>query len=401
MRQIIQQRDERMHEKGAVSLFLVIFTALLVTIISVSFVYLMIQGQRQATTADLSRSAYDSAQAGVEDAKRALVAYSQACANGNTEVCSSYDTAFRQKECNTLQKVGIAERSAKEVIIKQQEGDEALQQAYTCVKMATESEDYIGTLDSDTSRVIPLRGVSNFNRVSLQWFMRSDLQQGENGEPVEVDLPDTSEPVLPKLVDWPKNRPALIRTQLIQYGTSGFQLSDFDNATVANSNANTLFFYPTGLAGTGNPRFQFSDDVRRSQQTNSLQQVKCETAFTEYYACKAVIELPRAIGQNDNARNAYLRLNALYSSGNNFRIQLYNDDTLVNFAGVQAIVDSTGRANDQFRRVQSRVELDVSSFPYPEAAVDITGNLCKTFLVTDNPSDYVAGDCKPTEYTTE
>ena len=86
---------------------------------------------------------------------------------------------------------------------------------------------------------------------------------------------------------------------------------------------------------------------------------------------------------------------------NNFRVQLAKDGQAVSFAGVQAIVDSTGRASDQFRRVQSRVEVDTNSFPYPRAAIDITGNLCKNFMVTDNPTDYVSGStvCDPTTYT--
>lgn len=401
MRQIGKQTNGETRQRGAVSLFVVIFTALLVTVISVGFVNLMIQGQRQATTDDLSRSAYDSAQAGVEDAKRALVKYSEACSNGDVETCSRFDTAFRSNSCRTLQETGIAGTTANEVLIRQEEGDEALQQAYTCVTMETDSPDYIGTLDSDKSRVIPLRGVSDFNKITLEWFMQSDLQKDDESEDVEVNLPLETDPLLPKLSEWPANRPALIRSQLIQYGTGGFQLNDFDDVKDGKSNANTLFFYPSGSIDTGpDGNFRFLADVRKSQATRTLQQVRCDKDFARFYACKATIDLPRAIGQSNDSRNAYLRLNALYSSGNNFRIQLFNGTNPVKFAGVQATVDSTGRANDQFRRIQSRVELDVSSFPYPEAAVDITGNLCKTFLVTDSPADYNAGGCDPAAYTT-
>jgi hypothetical protein len=48
-----------------------------------------------------------------------------------------------------------------------------------------------------------------------------------------------------------------------------------------------------------------------------------------------------------------------------------------------------------FRRVKSRVELK-SDFIYPEAAVDIEGDLCKSFIITDDNSGYRAlGSCTP------
>lgn len=395
-------KKKNIQQRGAVSLFVVIFVALLVIVVTIGFIQLMIKNQEQASIADLSQSAYDSAQSGVEDAKRALVSYREVCnSDGNGERCAAQDRVIAAASCDTLQKLGVSSGS-KEVVIKQAEGDSALQQAYTCVKMKLNSPDYLGTLDASQSRVVPLRGTGAFNRVTVEWFVKGDLKNPTDS----IDLSADAQPQLPKLAEWPENRPAFMRTQLIQYG-SNFTLSDFDNAKDGKSNTNTLFLYPSQLdTSSGDNTFNFMSDVRRSQESGVLQQVKCAEELTDtLYACKATLVLPEPINPNaDGIRGgAYLRLNGIYNTGNDFRVKLYRDATPVEFAGVQAVVDSTGRANDQFRRVESRVELDVSIFPYPDAAIDITGNLCKDFLITDNPADYVSNDdeCDPTKYKSE
>lgn len=386
--------------RGAVSLFVVVFTSLLLLIITIGFMRLMMQDQQHATASDVSKSAYDSAQAGVEDAKRALITYRQVCSDAASPECARQHAIINKKECTTLQQLGTVSSTGEEVPLKQQDSDDELQQAYTCVTLQVDSPDYLGVLEPATTRLIPLRGVSSFNQVIVQWFTQSDVKNNPNGSVGTVELPAFA--ALPKLAEWPQNRPALLRTQFIQLGPT-FKLTDFDaNTDDGHSDNNTVFLYPAS-AGRTDPISIINEDVRRSSTNGVLQQVACRSDFTtNRYACQATVALPQPIGQTDDNRGAaYIRIDGLYNQLNNFRIQLAKDGQPVSFAGVQAIVDSTGRASDQFRRVQSRIEVDTNSFPYPRAAIDITGNLCKNFMVTDSANDYVSGStvCDPATYT--
>ena len=390
----------RNNSRGAVSIFVVIFSALLITTVVISFIRLMVQNQQQATTADLSQSALDSAQAGVEDAKRALVRYRDYClgsaAAAATNECVMLDRALKNgTNCDTIQQSGIAGGVGdKEIIIRQSESeaDSVLQQAYTCVKIQLNTSDYIGTLPTSGSRMIPLKGTNDFNQVEIEWYSQADLKDsgGSDDEEKRVALSVGSE--LPKLNDWEPNRPAMLRVQLIQFGTS-FELSDFDKKDDGASNAYTLFLNPSEV---GREALAFTDDARMSATTGTLQQIACDRDFStatvdKLYACKATITLPNAVGQDDLKRTAFLRINSLYNDKTSFRVKLASGNNPVTFNSVQPVVDSTGRANDLFRRVQSRIELDNSTFPFPQSAIDLTSSFCKTFLVTDQAS--VEGEC--------
>lgn len=386
-------QHKRSRQSGAVSLFVVIFAALLVTIVTVGFIQLMLRDQQQATTSDLSQSAYDSAQAGVEDAKRLLL-LDQACRNGAapssvncTAVASALTPVAGQTEtsCDTLVKAGLVGETNNETIIQQSETDNAakLDQAYTCVKVSVNTDDYRNQLDVNTSEVVPLTGESEFDSVELSWFSRDDVASS-TADP-SISFPATGADVsLPPVGSrWQVNSPALVRSELMQLG-SGFTLSDFnDNADGNRSNASTLFLYPSA---TGLAEKDFALDARRSG-TSAPQQAKCNASFVDgEYACTVTLKLPNPINGSNAERNAYLRLSALYN-GAHYRLRLKNGSEYVKFNGVQPEVDSTGRANSVFRRVKARVVLK-GDFTHPEAALDMQGNLCKNFTVTDAESGY-------------
>jgi hypothetical protein len=391
-------------EQGAVSLFIVIFSSLLITMIAVGFIRIMIQNQEQATAADLSKSALDSAYAGVEDAKRLIVTYRQNCiaGAGTSTECQRMADLMKGNRCDTLQQASIV-NGDKEVVVRQSEGDESLNQAYTCVKVLLDTPDIIGTVAPNTSKLIPLAANGAFDQITLEWYSQEDLSKAITNDASNasdrVSLYSGLEvsPSLPKLDQWPKNQPPLMRIQLLQFGDN-FLLSDFDTLKDGKTNNASLFLMPSTAGST---TVSFADDFRQIPGSLSPERIACDKDFSTsgasgQYACKVVIRLPAPIGTDDiTKRRAYIRVTELYNPNTAFRISLQNGAQDVVFSAVQPLVDSTGRANDYFRRIQSRIELESSSVPYVENAVDLTGSLCKTFRVTDQPGDYDAGSCTP------
>ena len=391
-------------QRGAVSLFIVLFTSLLFAIITVSFIQIVVRNQQQATNNDVSQSAYDSALAGVEDAKRVLL-IDQACRSNvgsyTAATCTNVRSALSPASgsdttsCSVLSDSGIAPQSSdangqnKETKLQTSISDtNTLDQSYTCVKLTVNTDDYLNQLNQDQTTVVPLRGVTQFSSVRISWFSGADLSGSSSAA---VSLPPSGS-VLPRAGNWQKTTPALLRTQLIQAGTS-FNLNDFNiDANGPGSNTNTLFLSPTsaGLTST-----LFSSDVRGDAGSTKPTPVRCKSDITGGgYACELRIDLPDPVSGSSTNRTAFLNMTALYNQAH-FKLQLLSAaGDVVKFEGVQPMVDSTGRANDLFRRVQSRVELR-GDFAFPDAELDLAGSLCKDLSVTDRPDDY-ANACAST-----
>ena len=188
-----------------------------------------------------------------------------------------------------------------------------------------------------------------------------------------------------------------------------FNLSNFDTVSGSQSDGATLFLYPTSQQNIGAQSFTAYDQRKTDVATdpapksslNTPLPVSCASNLNAGgYACSAELILPQAIGAaNNGERNAFLRLVPFYNASH-FRVTLWNGpvsatNTPVKFNAVQPEIDSTGRANDVFRRVQSRVDLYDTTFPYPEATIDVTGNFCKDFAVTNTQFINGAANCKP------
>lgn len=384
-------------QQGAVSLFVVVFAALLITVVTVSFVRNMTVDQQMASTVDLSQSGYDSALVGVEDAKRALLKYQTVCnpANNTAALCATVKAKIDSTTCNdSVSVLSDITANGSEVKVQTNNTSNSLDQAYTCVKTTLNTDDFIGTLAQDASKMVPLVGASDFDTIRIDWFSTAkDLVSTSSGAPTQVDVPPvTANPLMLGQSSWSTasapNRPSIMRAQLIQFNRSGFVLSDFENNT-NGSYSSTLFLYPSNIVQSTKT---FTTDNRNPiSSKNNIVSVTCNPSLTVTYSCSATITLPVIV--NAGFHNAFLNIMSIYKKSN-YKISLYNGNTLVQFKEVQPEVDSTGRANDLFRRVKSRVEMTDVNFPYPDMAVDVSGNLCKDFRITDSSVDY-QNNCNP------
>lgn len=407
-------------QSGAVSLFVVMFAMLIISVMTISFLRIMVTDQNQASDNDLSQSAYDSALSGVEDAKRALLYYQDVCRTQGATACALLADKLATSVCNMgVLEAGVVDPTSivggtatnpGEVLIQQSStsNDGDLNQAYTCLKMQLATGDYVGELAPGESRLVPLvpEDGETFDTVTVKWFSSDDVS--DPSAALNLTTAASGSPLTSK-TSWPNTRPSVMRTQLIQFGNT-FSLDSFDStagpAADPQSNSSTVFLYPVRGATTApivNTESFTDRDIRKRGATERLStgptQTRCSTSVSGGgYACQMSLSMPDPVG-GGAPRAAYLRLTPYYNTSH-FQVILSQggpvnatSSNLRKFKDVQPEIDSTGRANDLFRRIISRVDLYDTSFPYPDATLDVTGNLCKDFGVTSNT--YLAGSCTP------
>ncbi len=377
------------HNRGAVSIFVVLFTALLVTIVTAGFIQLMLRNQEQATNNDLAQSAYDSALAGVEDAKRSLVKLRQ-CENDTADSCeASIESALNTNSCESLGQNG-AQVTNFDPQGEARVGSPRLNQAYSCVKVTLDTASVEDDLAAnEDGQVVPLRGVSDYDSVRISWFRIDDMPSTGAAPTYTVN----SSRLVPAS-SWPATQPSVLRTQLIQFSKGDIVLPRFDDKN--NTFALTKFLYPS-QAGLDTAAFasdfRFADDSR-----NSPDLTRCAPNFTSTdYLCSTTISIPAVAN-----REAYLQVAAFYNN-THYKLELLSGGSVVNFDNVQPVVDATGRASDLFRRVKARISVtdNGSKLQFPDAALSVRDDLCKDFFVTNDRNvgylpDTDGEPCNPT-----
>ena len=382
-------------ERGFVSLFTVIFFMLLITIITVGFLRIMAAEQRQALDNDLTASAEAAAQSGIEDAKRAILKYNSLPSGDPLK--AQLQTALTSTNCDSLftnASVRAALNLNNSGSINNQSG---LNEYYTCLSVNLNTPDYVGSASAGKSEFVPLtpENGDKFDKFTVSWHLASQtIGSDGDGEPNAYAPGVLLPPVTGGANSWgARGYPAYLRVELYGYPNGNFNRGKMDILSrsvflVPNYSSNAA-----ALSATTPIDIATVDPRGFEQNKLDLIGIKCTgtppNVPTGSYACTATIQLDN--GQPSTSNTYFLRITPLYGS-THFRVQmLTNSSSVVNFSGVEPVVDSTGRASDVFRRIQSRIRLDnVSNLP--EYAAESAGDICKNMQVSDG-SYYKANVC--------
>lgn len=410
--------------KGAASFYIVAFSTLILMIIATSFATVIISEISRSSNDDLSQSAYDAALAGIEDAKVAFSNYRR-CVEAGAAAATSRPTGSYTGSCAEIRYwmehpdcymvghiLGKIPNSAEgEVMVGEQSvggagGTVTTNQAYTCVKLDLDLTDYRATLSSEKMSQVVRLGVNNggtnsVNKIRIGWYsVRNDNAAGLSYKNYNSGVKFGS-----LASSNGASVPPTLEVQLVQTSTS-FNMSDFDKTTGNATDRATMYLVPSsspvsnttdkyiGAYNSGRNVVTAAQVVKTNDRSilNKPFAVYCPTGTSEEFYCITEIELPDAIGGARSNDTFMLGLSLPYQRPDtDFSVTLIcnggntcggisggsiGGDTAVQIKNSQISIDSTGRANDLYRRVETRLETSDTPFGFssPYYALQILGN---------------------------
>jgi Tfp pilus assembly protein PilX len=409
--------------RGAASIFVVAFFMLLIGVIALSFVNIVVQDQRQALNNDLSQSAYDSATAGTEDGQRILKWYAKNCqleqismraaqATPEAENTNKDCAQFAAGDACNIQKISSTNRDTilpgvntvgdgSEVKITQTKDnatnqDDKFDQAYTCVTVTAQTNDYQAILkDGKSDTIIPLKTVNNtpVQSIDMSWFSPAhigaeavsipDQDPGTIIKPLRVSNADGDDA---KGQKWGKTTPPILRVEIIPSKRTGIDINAISNAT------RTVFLYPSKHASAVDQINVNSIDPAPLAKATAPIAVKCnEAAQDDEFTCSVSLAQLIYIDNDASQTDIFLRVTPIYNNTNTEIILRDATGGVIRFDNVAPKIDSTGRANDVYRRISTRVQTIMPNNPTSDGGFDITQGLCKDFQVPEYTSSCSQG----------
>jgi|GEM_PF-6346116 len=404
--------------RGITSITLVSIMVIVFGVITLGFTRLMMSEGTQTTNDDLAQSAYDSALAGVEDAKVALLKYHECISRGWTvkKVSGKYvpvnpvdltekddGTGCGQvsekdrgimvdmvegmeiKDCDVVTNVLNRTRESdgsvtvQETQTSSQVGNSKdMLQAYTCVTIEEDLSDYRSTLAGDSrTRMIPIRttDVDDVKYIDIKWYSTANAADTDVTRYTEAGT-------FPNFVN--REIPPVIEVQFFQADAT-FNLSELSTSHGNGSGGSVgtdrgvLYLQPVESGGTNQiteERLSKSTDKNvYSANTGDPETVLINCSPSGEFYCTARLIVPNTFRNSGDKNQGAMFINVSLPYGSpetDFSVNVYRSDgTKINFSSVQARIDSTGRTNDIYRRIETRADLIDVYYPYPEFEITV------------------------------
>ncbi|MBA2278921.1 pilus assembly PilX N-terminal domain-containing protein [Candidatus Saccharibacteria bacterium] len=337
-------RSNALKEKGFISIFTAMIIMGILTLLVIGFSFATRQAQRRTLDDLLSLQAFYAAESGVNEAIAAL----KITPNESKDTCDGSGSfnpgSFSYNVDNSI---GLS---------------------YTCLLVDSTVDDYVkdeipvvSTYNSNPI-VIPVNTPANITNIDFAWGSTDSSATARN------NVFSSNSPQLPPASVWGSN-----------IGMLRIDLVPATNLARANltEGSYTFFLYPTSNTGAAYPPNNNVAVLNGPYQRGGTLVTRCTSALP--YPCRGTVNLLGAPAGS----SYYMRIQAYYNSVK-FRMS-----PRMELRGLQAVVDSTGKANDIFRRIQVRVPLyDIPG--HEPFGLSVADSICKR-LVAAPPVGGVGG----------
>ncbi len=335
-------------QDGLVSFMVALFIMLMLTLIVLSFATVTRREQRQVLDDQLSSQAFYAAETGVNDARKVL----STTPNKSVSDCNLAAAGFNN---NVL------------------DGASGLI-SYTCLLINPSPSSLLyPDIPEGSSQIFPVTSASGVNVTSITLNWQNKLTNSTNYRGINCPASGNGFPTLASYAsscDMP-----VLRVDFVPLAS----------VTRPNliANTKTLFLFPQKNIGAASASFA-------SAGTGDIVRANCVSAASPL--CSVTIT---GLAQP----SYFLRVRAIYEDASVAITASDGTNPTINLSGAQAIVDSTGKANDVLRRVQVRIPtLGISNIYPPDFAIQSNSSVCKRFFVgagINAGTDQVDSACIP------
>lgn len=363
-------------KRGVASFYIVAIATLMLLIIVSSFATLIVSEMTRTSNADLSQSAYDAAMAGVEDAKLAYINYMNCKRAGysasrpepvllsdkvDVAVACGKIIAWMESDQSSSSCDMVAMMLGRSVVedgagggvgvaINENNTDDAsggnnMQQYYTCV-----------TIDNTPTKEV--REISAYQTVVFK-----PVFDGDSYDSIDAIK-----------IDWERNndKPLNLSVSIVQTGESSknnmgsFRFPSQDEDKYTGTNTGTVFLEPCQTSDNCNNSVTINAEtvMGSNDKKPTKEPIKVGCGETD---CTVIIKLPRPYdGGNRSDFEVVITGYGEASGGNEVAIEYCkalcesDENGKISLASVvnQFVVDSTGRANDLYKRVRVTLDAD-------------------------------------------
>lgn len=320
------------NQSGFVSILIASILMVVMALITLGFTRVVQSEQRQAIDYQLSKQAFYAAESGINIAMS----------------IPGFPGSAKQDDC-----AGTGGNVSSDGDI-----------TYTCVLINPTPSDLVFGNDSVTtnkSKVVPIKTDNDPGSIFFEWSDGSSNNFETNcGTIANLDFDRNAE-------DWNKISP--LRLDLV-----GIPNGNFGRNDLINNQFNAIFYPCDNGSGLSQVNFNQAKDAN---DIGRIIPVDCQDNIGEYECIIEITNVPTGM------REYYARFNAIY---NEINVRITAEGTAGDrllFANAQAVVDSTGRAVDVFKRLQARVPL-YNTYVQPNASLQTLDDICKLYQVQED-----------------